>query len=172
MKRLRFFLSLAMILLFVVFCAAAFQTNVGAYHISPGGFFEVSGAQLFETSAGSGGNVGLLGNASNSLFVTQNDGATKLGSLAAVQLCGTATACSLTQPSALKEVVGSCTASAATTCTITGLPFTGTTTYFCFVSDATTAANGALKVANASASSTVITTASSSDTFNYDCKGT
>jgi hypothetical protein len=102
MKQFKAVLATVLVVLAVVFCAAAFQTNSGAYRISPGGFFEVAGAQLFETSAGSGGNVGLAGSASNSLFITQNDGATKLGSLSAVQACGTATACSLTQPSALK----------------------------------------------------------------------
>jgi hypothetical protein len=172
MKKLRMVIGTALILMFVVFLAAAFQTNVGAYRISPGGFFEVSGAQLFETSPGSGANVGILGNASNSLFITQFDGATKLGSISQVQACGTATACSLTQPSALKQVFGSCTAAAATTCTITALPFTSTGSYFCFAQDTTTAANNALKIANASASSTVITTTSSSDVFNYQCIGT
>src|ERR1700739_409950 len=84
MKRFRIFLSLAMILLFVVFCAAAFQTNSGAYRISPGGFFEVASAELFETSAGSGANVGLLGNSANTLKLTQNDGATAIGPIPAV----------------------------------------------------------------------------------------
>lgn len=167
-KKLAILCSLLVILAAVVMA----QTNSGPWRISPGGFFEVSGAQLFETTPGTGGNVGLIGNASNSLFVTQNDGATKLGSISQVQACGTATACSLTQPNALKQVFGSCTASAATTCTITALPFSGTSTYFCFAQDTTTAANNALKVANASATSTVITTASSSDTFNYQCIGT
>lgn len=79
MKRFRFCLSALLIALTVVFAASAFQTNSGAYRISPGGFFEVSGAQLFETSAGSGGNVGLLSNSANTLNVTLNDGATKVG---------------------------------------------------------------------------------------------
>jgi hypothetical protein len=167
-KKIALLCSLLVILAAVVMA----QTNSGPWRISPGGFFEVSSALLFETTPGTGGNVGLIGNASNSLFITQNDGATKLGSVSQVQACGTATACSLTQPSALKEVFGSCTASAATTCTVTALPFTGTSTYFCFAQDATTAANNALKLANVSASSFTITTTSSSDTFNYHCLGT
>ena len=167
-KKIAILCSLLVILAAVVMA----QTNSGPWRISPGGFFEVAGAQLFETTPGTGGNVGLLGNTSNTLFLTQNDGATKLGSVPPVQACGTATACSLTQPAALKMVYGSCTAAAATTCTITALPFTSTGSYFCFAQDTTTAANNALKVANASASSTVITTASSSDVFNYQCIGT
>jgi len=164
---------ITVVFLAVLAVAALFaQTNSGAYRISPQGFLEFAGSVLFETSAGSGANVGLMTSASNTLFITQNDGATKLGSVSAVQACGTATACSLTQPSALKEVFGSCTASAATTCTVTALPFTGSTTYFCFAQDTTTAANNALKLANVSATSFTITTASSSDTFNYHCLGT
>lgn len=171
-KKLRMLLGSVLVVIVVVFMAAAFQTNVGAWHISPQGFFEVSNSQLFESTPGSGANVGLLGSASNSLFLTQNDGATKLGSVAASQACGTATACSLTQPSALKFVFGSCTASAATTCTVTALPFTATNSYFCWQQDTTTAANNAAKLANVSASSFTITTTSSSDTFNYGCIGT
>lgn len=172
MKQFKAVLATVLVVMAVVFCAAAFQTNSGAYRISPGGFFEVAGAQLFETSAGSGGNVGLISDGSNTIKITQNDGATKLGSLPAVQACGTAAACSLTQPAALKEVFGSCTAAATTTCTVTGLPFTSTASYFCFGQDATTAANNAFKLANVSASSFTITATSSSDVFNYDCKGT
>lgn len=87
--------------------------------------------------------------------------------------CGTSTACT---PSAnvgnLKIVYGTCTASSATTCTPTALPFTSTSSYNCTASDATTAANGAFKLTNASASSFVITTTSSSDAFNWVCVGT
>ena len=79
-KRIAILCSLLVILAAVVFA----QTNSGAWRISPGGFFEVSGAQLFETSAGSGGNVGLLGNSGNTLKLTQNDGATVIGPLPAV----------------------------------------------------------------------------------------
>lgn len=88
--------------------------------------------------------------------------------------CGTSTACSPVFTTAFRLVYGSCTAAAATTCTVTGIapPFTGTTSYFCAASDATTAANGALKITYSSSSSFVITTASSSDTFNWLCWGT
>jgi len=95
------------------------------------------------------------------------------GPLPSIINCGTAVAC---VPSAntgtFKIVYGQCTASSATTCTPTGLPFTSTTSYNCNASDATTAANAALKLTNASASSFVITTTSSSDVFNWVCVGT
>jgi hypothetical protein len=99
--------------------------------------------------------------------------ATLAGPLPSIINCGTATAC---VPSAntgtFKVVYGTCTASAATTCTVTALPFTATASYNCTASDATTAANGAFKLTNASASSFVITTTSSSDAFNWVCVGT
>jgi len=90
--------------------------------------------------------------------------------------CGTTTTCTpnatLSNPQ-IKIVVGTCTAAAATTCTVTAMPaFTSTTSYVCNVTDQTTAANGALKAANVSSSSFTITTASSSDTFSYVCVGT
>jgi hypothetical protein len=93
--------------------------------------------------------------------------------LSAVVNCGTAVACSpVFNVGTFKIVYGQCTASSATTCTPTGLPFTSTTSYNCNASDATTAANAALKLTNASASSFVITTTSSSDVFNWVCVGT
>ncbi len=94
--------------------------------------------------------------------------------LSSVIGCGTSTACSPTFPSNFRFVYGQCTASSATTCTVTAIApaFTGTTSYFCAASDATTAANGALKITYASSSSFVITTTSSSDTFNWLCWGT
>lgn len=173
MKKKRLF-SLAVVvgLLAITMTTAAWQTNSSPFRVNGANLATVGNALIFEATVGGGGNVGLLADASNTLKLTQNDGATKLGSLPAVQACGTATACSLTQPSALKQVYGSCTAAGATTCTITALPFTSTGSYFCFAQDTTTAANNALKVANASASSTVITTTSSSDVFNYQCIGT
>lgn len=92
--------------------------------------------------------------------------------LSAIVDCGTATACSpVANTGYAKIVYGTCTASAATTCTVTALPFTATTSYNCNASDATTAANAALKLTNASASSFVITTTSSSDAFNWVCVG-
>lgn len=87
--------------------------------------------------------------------------------------CGTLVACAITTPGSPITVYGTAAASSATTVTLTGLPFTSTSSYVCNVTDQTTAANNILKVANASASSTVITDAnSSSDTFGYVCVGT
>jgi len=67
------------------------------------------------------------------------------------------------------DVQGTCTAAAATTCTVTfATAFTAAPV--CMVTDQTTAANGALK-ALPSTTTLVITTASSSDTFSYVCFG-
>lgn len=165
-------IGIAAIVLLATLTTAAWQTNSGPFRVNGANFATVGNTLILEATVGGGGNVGLLGSGANTVKLTQNDGATLLGSVAATQACGTATACSLTQPSALKVVYGSCTAVGATTCTITALPFSATGSYFCNATDTTTAANNALKIANASATSTVITTASSSDTFNYMCMGT
>jgi|SRR5579864_51126 len=87
--------------------------------------------------------------------------------------CGTLVACSPTIPASPITVYGTAAASSATTVTLTGLPFTSTTSYVCTAADQTTTANGTFKIANASASSTVITDANSnSDTFGFVCVGT
>jgi hypothetical protein len=68
-----------------------------------------------------------------------------------------------------KDVVGTCTAAAATTCVIT---FTTafTAAPVCIVTDQTTAANNALK-ATPTTTTLTITTTSSSDVFSYLCLG-
>lgn len=172
MKKLLYRASIAAFVLLAITLTAAWQTNSGPFRVNGANFATVGNTLILEATVGGGGNVGLLGSGSNTVKLTQADGVTALGSVSAVQACGTATACSLTQPSSLKEVFGSCTAAGATTCTVTALPFTSTGSYFCFAQDTTTAANNALKLANASASSFVITTTSSSDVFNYNCLGT
>lgn len=90
-----------------------------------------------------------------------------------LMLCGTAAACSPTFGIVGRIVFGSCPASSSTTCVVTGInpAFTATTSYFCNVTDNTTAANNALKVTNTSTSSFTITTTSSSDVFSYTCIG-
>lgn len=165
-------IGIAAIVLLATLTTAAWQTNSGPFRVNGANFATVGNTLMLEATVGGGGNVGLLGSGANTVKLTSNDGVTAIGSVSATQACGTATACSLTQPSALKQVFGSCTAAGATTCTVTALPFTATGSYFCFVNTTTTTANGALKVTNASASSTVITSPSSSDTFNYMCVGT
>lgn len=102
-------------------------------------------------------------------------GAPPANLLSSVINCGTATACAPAfNAGTFRVVYGQCTAVTATTCTITAIapPFTSSSSYACAVSDATTAANGALKVTYASSSSFVITTSSSSDVFNWMCWGT
>lgn len=172
MKKNALRISLAAFTLLAVTLCAAWQTNSGPFRINGANFATVGNTLILEATVGGGGNVGLLGSGANTVKLTQNDGVTAIGSVSAVQACGTAQACSLTQPSSLKEVFGSCTAAATTTCTVTGLPFTATGSYFCFGQDATTAANNAFKLANVSASSFTITATSSSDVFNYHCLGT
>lgn len=95
--------------------------------------------------------------------------------LTSVINCGTATACSpIVNTGTFRVVYGQCTASSATTCTVTGIApaFTSSSSYYCVASDGTTAANGAFKLTYASSSSFVITTTSSSDAFNWMCFGT
>lgn len=90
-----------------------------------------------------------------------------------IENCGTLVACAITIPSSPITVYGTAAASSATTVTLTGLPFTSTTSYVCTATDQTTAANAVFKMANASASSSVITDSNSnSDTFSYICVGT
>lgn len=96
---------------------------------------------------------------------------------AMITSCGVATtlvACANTVSQATRIVYGTCTAASATTCVVSGIApaFTGTTTYSCSVTDQTTAANNALKVANTSTTSFTITSTSSSDIFSYVCVGT
>lgn len=146
---------------------SAFQ-NSGAYRISPGGFLEINSAALFETSAANGANVGLMSNASNVLYVTQNDGATKLGSVVPASQCGTAAACSIANTaSPMREVTGTVTLSSGAA-TLTTLPFTATATFGCIGTDQTAAA--AVKIVPASATTATVA-GTTSDVVFYDCKG-
>jgi hypothetical protein len=89
--------------------------------------------------------------------------------------CGTTTTCTSVFTTNFRVIYGSCTASAATTCTVASIApaFTSGTSYFCAASDATTAANAIFKITYVSSSSFTITDGnSSSDTFNYVCWGT
>lgn len=100
---------------------------------------------------------------------------TNQGVVSSAMLCGTSTACAPVFQTAFRFAYGSCTAAAATTCTVTAIApaFTSATSYFCAASDATTAANAIFKITYASSSSFVITDGnSSSDTFNWLCWGT
>jgi hypothetical protein len=90
-----------------------------------------------------------------------------------ISTCGTTVACADTLNPSPIIVSGNAAFAATTTITLTGLPFTSTTSYDCVATDATTAANAVMKIANASASSTVITDSnSSSDVVHYICIGT
>jgi hypothetical protein len=87
--------------------------------------------------------------------------------------CGTAAACSPVFTTNARIIYGSCTAAAATTCTVTGIApaFTSSTSYYCQASDATTIAT-TFKITYASSSSFVFTTTgSTSDVFNWICEG-
>jgi hypothetical protein len=115
------------------------------------------------------------GSGTLTFFYTGQIGQPPANILSSIINCGTAPACVPAFQASARVVYGSCLAAAATTCTVTAIApaFASTTSYFCNVTDATTAANNILKVANASGSSFVITDAnSSSDVFNYVCVGT
>jgi hypothetical protein len=90
------------------------------------------------------------------------------------QNCGTTATCANTAVNNLIFIIGTVSLVSGTPsiATITGLPYTSTTSYVCTANNATTAANS-LKVANASASSTVITGPNTvTDSVGYECKGT
>ena len=97
---------------------------------------------------------------------------------AMITSCGVATtlvACANTVSQATRIVYGTCTwLPVPPLVSSSGIApaFTGTTTYSCSVTDQTTAANNALKVANTSTTSFTITSTSSSDIFSYVCVGT
>lgn len=98
-----------------------------------------------------------------------------LSPVLSVANCGLTTTCTPVGVSNFRFYFGSCTAAAATTCTVTGIApaFTSATSYFCAATDTTTAANAIFKITYSSSSSFVITDAnSSSDVFNYVCWGT
>lgn len=89
--------------------------------------------------------------------------------------CSTAVACAKTIPQSPITVFGSApfTSASPSTITLTGLPFTSTTSYVCVVANATATTHTAVDVVNASASSTVITGPNTiTDTMNYICSGT
>lgn len=99
------------------------------------------------------------------------------GNIAAMQSCGTTTTCSATAiATGARIVFGSAPLVSGTpsTATITGISpaFTSSSTYFCTVTNATTATNNLLKVANVSGSSFTITgPATITDVINYQCIG-
>lgn len=108
--------------------------------------------------------------------VTFPDASITLNGIVATN-CGVSNTCAspATVSSTLKIAYGSCTASAATTCTQSGITpaFTSSSSYFCTASDATTAANAVFKITYVSSSSFSITDSnSSSDVFNWLCWGT
>lgn len=89
--------------------------------------------------------------------------------------CGTTVACAGTLVPSPITVYGSAPFSTGSpsTITLTGLPFTSTTSYVCVVANATSATHTAVDVVNQSASSTLITGPNTiTDTMNYVCVGT
>lgn len=114
------------------------------------------------------------GSGTLTFFYTGQIGSTPTNVLSSVMGCGTAPVCVPAFQTAARVVYGSCLAAAATTCAVSAIapPFTSTSSYFCQATDATTAANNILKVANVSSSAFTITDVnSSSDVFNYVCVG-
>lgn len=117
---------------------------------------------------------------SNTLTFTGTDsssvavGAGGTVSYAAVQNCGTLVACANTAVLAPKLVFGTAafTSGTPSTATLTALPFTATGSYVCTVTEASDATKNLIKVANASASSTVITGPNTiTDTVGFICAG-
>ena len=93
-----------------------------------------------------------------------------------VELCSgsqaASIACTLTGATGNKVVYGQLQNSSSTTLTVTGLPFTSSTSYACGVTDITTAANNALKITYTNGGQFILTTTSNSDFFSFVCAGT
>lgn len=94
-----------------------------------------------------------------------------------VQSCGTTSTCAATALTSVQIVIGSVPLVSGTpsTATITGISpaFTSSSSYVCSLTEATTATNNLLKVANVSGSSFTITgPATVTDVVNYQCIGT
>lgn len=108
-------------------------------------------------------------------YFGQLNASAPLSPLTSVINCGTVPTCvPVVNSGTFRIVQGKCTAAGATTCTPASIApaFTSNTSYGCWVSDETTAANAALKITYSSGSSFVITTTSSSDVFDWVCAGT
>ena len=132
------------------------------------------------------GNIWLGGAATNNVKLTATATAARVATFpdasitvsgATGQDCGTAAACSATNISTtLKIVKGSAPLVSGTpsTVTISGISpaFTSSSSYVCTLTDATTATNNLLKVANVSGSSFTITGPNTlTDVINYICAG-
>ena len=144
MKRTR-----KIVVLSVLFAAAAVTLLLAQANY--GGFKDVGAAMVtyknicLEGTAGAGQDLCIVrGTAGHITFLTGNAGANK-------------------------DAVGTCTAAASTTCTVT-FATAYTAAPVCIVTDQTTAANNALK-ATPTTTTLTITTTSSSDVFSYACFG-
>lgn len=109
------------------------------------------------------------------LFSQTRTGGGGSGGIGQTVNCGTTVACAGTSQSGVKVIYGTAplTSGTPSTATLTGLPFTSSSTFVCSGTDQTTATNNLIKFANASGSSTVITgPATVSDVIGYVCVGT
>lgn len=150
MKRFRFILSALLITFAVVGACAAFQTNTGPYHVSPGGFFVVSTTSCLEATAGSGANVCLVDVGTGLYKVTQGDGAT-LGNGGTITTNGTAIGAGVCQAQPALTLTGVATTSAVDWSVPTALPATWQTGIH--VMPVVTANTVTLSLCNASAGS-------------------
>lgn len=119
--------------------------------------------------------TGLQWDAVNSLFHLMANGADYPVQKHLLENCTTVVACTATVVPSGFTVFGTApyTTGSPSTITLTGLPFTSTTSYVCTASEVTDASKTAFKIVNASASSTVITGPNTiTDTMNYICVGT
>jgi len=148
---------------YVLMSGSAIQTctSSGAYTFVGGAAKYVRMNLLSLTTTGSGG------------VTIRYAGNVRPVPVGSVTNCGVSNSCAtpVSVPN-LRFVYGTCTASSATTCAQTGIApaFTSSSSYFCTLSDATTA--NAFKITYVSSSAFTITTASSSDVFNWICWGT
>ena len=156
---------------------SAVQTFSAANIFSVGQKFTATTNQFLVGAAAHLDTVSFTAPAAAAQTITFPDSgvATSIVPYAVFTNCGVAAACSpTTVSSTVKFTMGTCPASSATTCTVTGISpaYTSTTSYVCNVTEGTTAANNVLKITYVSGSSFTITTTSSSDVFSYVCMGT
>lgn len=118
--------------------------------------------------------VALVVGTSGSLAVSGSGTIAATSVTGTVKNCGTTTVCAVTAVTTPKIAFGTVAFSSGTpsTATLTALPFTSTASYVCTVTEVSDATKNLIKVANASASSTVITGPNTiTDTVGYVCVG-
>jgi hypothetical protein len=150
MKYIKGFFTVLLVTLAIVGAAAAFQTNVGGYHLSPNNFLVASNTQCLEATVGSGPNVCFVDVGTGLFKVTQGDGAT-LGNGGTITTNGTAVGAGTCQAQPALTLTGVSTTSAVDWSVPTALPATWQTGIH--VMPVVTANTVTLSLCNASAGS-------------------